>query len=620
MNNTQPSLFYKQLVQNSPTVMLSILLFILPLVYFDNIRDFSSLPRYAFYGISSGFIFSLILMNKLAINGLAQIPKPSFIITLAFLSWAWLSLIWSIDPKNSLIELVQLTGSIIIAYAITQINKDKIIIWLITSSVAGASLAALIGIVQYFNYNPFNYVQFLIPASTFTNPNFATIYLDLITPVAFSLIFIANKKRFKLLASASSILCLSFLLVSHSRGSWLSLVFVSAGLLLLLYKNSNFKDTFILLLRQHKPYLLISILIPFLIFFTPPDLLKQNTPELRHNAGALAFTGSAKIRLDAYINSLAMIKDQPFIGTGYGGFKTGFRNNMFNVVPFFQATEDKTLNRLHNDVLQFSVELGLIGGILFILIYIVALQTCWKIISVTKNPQLLILTAGLFLAILANAIHASVDFPFRKPTSALQFWVWFGIIAAISSKIRPTKFININKLTVIFPIIFGFSFSLYNFNFYRNYINASKYRLLAEQQINTKDCISAKKSADNMLELFDAEFHHQVLYVDIYSRCDIAKNKKLLAMNRILTYDQTNTRALVTRGTIYLQKKSTQKAITDFQQVTRILPHRASGYIGLAYASLQNQNKSAAIKLLNYAVKVEPKNEISLKLLQQLQQ
>ena len=154
----------KQTIQNSPALLISILLFILPLIYIDSIRDFSSLPRYAIYGISSGFIFSIILIKKLAESNLPRIPQPPFIAVIAFLGWAWLSLIWSVDPKNSLIELIQLTGCIIISYSIIQINNNKIFIWLIISSVTGASLAALIGIAQYFNYNPFDYLQFSVPA------------------------------------------------------------------------------------------------------------------------------------------------------------------------------------------------------------------------------------------------------------------------------------------------------------------------------------------------------------------------------------------------------------------------------------------------------------------------
>jgi len=605
---------FKQAIQNSTALLIGILLFILPLIYFDGIRDFSSLPRYAIYGISSGFIFSLILIKKLTESNLPRIPQPAFITVIAFLSWAWLSLLWSVDPKNSLIELIQLTGCIIISYSIIQINNDKIFIWLIISSVAGASLAALIGIAQYFNYNPFNYLQFAVPASTFTNPNFATIYLDLITPIAFSLIFIANKNSLKFLASVSSILCLSFLLLSHSRGSWLGLVFVLIGLLLLLSRNSNFKNIFIPLVKQHKIYLLISILVPFLIFSFPSNV--PTTQPVKNSQ--IVFDGSMKIRLHAYINSLSLFKDNPVIGSGYGAFKTSFRNDMFNTVPFLGSTEDRVLVRLHSDPLQFFVELGVIGGLLFIYIYIIILQACWKIIKTTKNPQLLLITSGIFLAIIANAIHASVDFPFHKPTSALQFWIWFGVIVAISGNTKSKKIIYINKPAIVLLIIFGLIFSIYNFKHYQNYINASQYRLIAEKSIKEKNCVAAKQSADKMMSLFDADFHHQSLYVAVYSRCVIDNREKLIAMNRILAYDQTNTRAFITRGTIFLQQKSTQNAINDFLQVTRILPHRASGYIGLAYASLQNQNKTTAITFLKKALSVEPDNKISLELLKKL--
>lgn len=608
LNNRHLNFIFKQTVQNSPFILISILLFILPLIYIDSIRDFSSLPRYAIYGISSGIILSIILIKRLTENNLPQIPQPQFIVAIALLCWAWLSLVWSIDPKNSLTELIQLTGCIIISYSITQINSHKILMWLIISSVTGASLAALIGLAQHFNYNPFNYLQFIIPASTFSNPNFASIYFDLITPVAFFLIFATNKKSYKWLAVSASILCLSFLLVAHSRGSWLGLVFVLAGLLLLLFKNSNFKNAFIPLVKQHKFHLLISILIPFLIFSIPSHTTTLNVEKKAHKTSQIRVDGSVIIRLNAYINSLSILKDHPVTGTGYGGFKTGFRNYMFSTVPFSEVDEDKVLFRLHSDPLQFFVELGIIGGLLFLYIYFTILKTCWRIISTTNDSSILLITSGLFLAIIASGIHASVDFPFHKPSSALQFWVWFGIVVAISSKTIPTKLIIINKIAAIFLILLGLSFSIYNLKYYQNYINASHYRLLVEKSMENNNCISAKLNADKMMSLFDADFHHQSLYVRVYSLCDINSNEKLFAMNRILSYDQTNTRAYITRGSIYLQQKLTQNAMNDFLQVTRILPHRASGFIGLAYANLQNNNILSAIKLVKYALTVEPEN------------
>lgn len=594
-------------------IFLSALAFILPLLYIHSLRDPSSLPRYTLYGISSGIILSLVLFRKLAEHKSPCFQKNLFLAIIILLSWAWLSLSWSIDPKNSLLELIQLTGCIIIGFSISQLTNLRILMFIIISSITGASIASAIGIAQYFNFNPLAYRQFSVPASTFTNTNIAATYIDLITPLAFAFIFIVKNKTYKSLATISSILCLSFLLLSHSRGSWLALIFVIIGLVFLIYKNPNFKNTFYLQLAPHKPYLIIAIFIPFLLFFIPSTIT-----DLPVKNSQVTFDGSMKIRLHAYINSMSMLKDHPVTGTGYGGFKTGFRDYMFNTVRFSRVTEDNIYARLHNDLLQMFVELGFLGGLLFIYIYIVLLQACWVTIKKANDSKIIFMMAGLFLAIIANGIHASVDFPFHKPTSALQFWIWLGIILALSIKTIPVKSININRTTVIISIILGSIFSFYNFNYYQSYIKASKHRLIVENRINTGNCISAKNDVDKMMDLFDADFRHQSLYVAIYSQCVTDNSEKLLAMNRVLLYDQTNTRAYLTRGTIYLQEKFTQKAINDFLQVTKILPHRASGYIGLAYASLQNHNTSAAVKLLKYAAKVEPENETSLKLLDQI--
>lgn len=603
---------FKLTLQKSSYLLLATLLFALPLIYIDSIRDHSSLPRYSLYGISSGIIFSLLLMkNSTEVKSLHF--SKLFFIAIAFLLWAWLSIIWSSDPKNTLIELIQLTGCIIISYSITQINNPLFIKWVVIGSVAGGTLAAATGVAQYFNYNPFYYRQFSVPASTFTNPNFAAIYFDLIVPIAFFMIFIAKNRNFKLLATISSIICLSFILLTHNRGSWLGLILILVAFCFLLFKNFNFKKHFIPVAKQHKFYIIASIFIPFLIFSIPSNVTTQ--PVQTSN---LSFDAGITVRLHAYINSFSILAEHPVIGTGYGSFKSEFRNNMFSTVPFTQATEDKTLLRLHNDPLQFFVELGIIGGLLFVFIYLIMLKTCWKIIKITNNPSILFLTSAIFLSIIANGVHASVDFPFHKPTSALQFWVWFGILVAISEKLFPTKPYYKNKTLVVSMIIFGLAFSTYNFFYYQNYIKASQYRYITEKNIKEKNCVSALKNADKMMDLFDAEFHHQSLYVRIYGQCSKKIDKTLFAMNRILNYDKTNIRAYLIRGSIYLQQNLTQNALNDFLQVTRILPHRASGYIGLAYGSLQNKNIPMAIGQLKYALKMEPNNKMALKLLTQL--
>ena len=85
-------------------IFLSALIFILPLLYIGSLRDPSSLPRYTLYGISSGIILLLVLFKNLAEHKSPAFQKNLFVTVILLLSWAWLSLSWSIDPKNSLLH------------------------------------------------------------------------------------------------------------------------------------------------------------------------------------------------------------------------------------------------------------------------------------------------------------------------------------------------------------------------------------------------------------------------------------------------------------------------------------------------------------------------------------
>ena len=379
------------LINNLINFLFFILVFITPLIYFHDLRDASSLPRYAFIGMISGILLTLTIFNKLSDHRDLYFNKPIFFPVLFFVIWIWLSLSWSVDPKNSIIELIQMTGCILVGFSISQLTPvDKTINRIFILCIFSASIVSLIGLLQYFNYNPFKYHQFSIPASTFTNPNFATIYLDFMVPVAFAYILIAKTTYFKWLAVTASVLCLCYILISHSRGSWLGLIFVLIGLMWLIYKIKHLREVFFTSLKVNKIYISVAIIIP-LIIFSLPSKVPSNQP-LKNSQ--VTFDGSAQIRLHAYINSIDMIKDNPILGVGYGGFRIGFRDYMFSSVPIYRANEDNNLVRLHSDPLQFFVELGIIGCLLAIYIFFILLVSCWNIINKTEKPASVIFIYG----------------------------------------------------------------------------------------------------------------------------------------------------------------------------------------------------------------------------------
>lgn len=581
---------------------LALLLFITPLVYLSSLRDPSSLPRYALISIISGVL--LILVSFAAYKSKKLYISPVIIYIFSFFILALLSFTWSNDPKNTLIEVIQLSSFIIICYVTIYIYATKVSYFPVVASVIAGVIASSIGIAQYFNFNPFNYFQFMIPASTFTNTNFASVYLDLIVPVAFVLIFAAKTNSQRLVASISAGICLSFILISHTRGSWLGLLISAFVFTFLIYKHKNVRKLFFLNISKKLPYLLIPFVIAFTLFFIPPS--SELTKPVKDSQ--LVLGGSAKIRLNAYINSMAIIKDYPITGTGYGGFRSSFRNYMFSIVPFTAINEHNSLSRLHNDPLQMFVELGLPGGLLFLLIYLYTAKNSWNILSSHKDPKIIFISTGVFLALTASGVHSFFDFPFHKPTSALQIWCWLGLLFGISAK-QITLETSKAKILFIFITIITLLFSAYNIFFYKNYLTASEYRLQASEALNANNCQRAKYYSNKMIETFDKDFLHLSLYSHIYSHCPFSRSDKMHAMHRVLLQDPTNIRALITQGEIFYQEQQIKKAHENFLKITQILPHKSSGYIGLAYVEINLQNYNKALKLLAHASKLEPENK-----------
>ena len=142
---------------------------------------------------------------------------------------------------------------------------------------------------------------------------------------------------------------------------------------------------------------------------------------------------------------------------------------------------------------------------------------------------------------------------------------------------------------------------------------------MTENKVKQGDCDSAKINVNKMINLFDADFHHQALFVAVYSNCDFSSDEKIAAMSRILSYDKKNTRAYITRGTLYLNQRLTKEAEFDFLQVSQILPHKASGYIGLAYVAFFDNDLKKAKRLLHHALKLENNNQIAQKFLYKIE-
>ncbi len=591
---------------NSVTILLLVMAFIHPLLYWGELRDASSLPRYALLGVISAVGLIVWLINiykkeKYIFVHFIYIP------VIIFFLWSLLSISWSVDPKNAVIEIIQFFGLILIAFLMSQVvTRDRLILIAIVSTVS-ASIVSLIGIQQYFYFNPFNFVQYSQPGSTFTVTNLVSIYLDLIVPVAFMIFITSKSKYIQWLFAVCFSLCFSFLLLSRTRGSWLGILCATLLFLILLYKNPWLKEMFFLNIKNKKLLILLSLLLPVILLNISGGTYKGGYSKFKYDA-------SAGIRMTAYVNSLSMIKDKPLLGTGLGGFRIGFRPYMFANLPLTQADIDINLLRLHNDPLQFIVELGIPIGILISFVAVFMMLLIWQVIKIEKTDGGQLIFIGVFLSLLASGVHSLVDFPIRKPSSAIQLSLWLGAFIGLyrqnfkSNKIFVTKFIFSSLL------ILSIGYGIVVLIFYSKYIESNVY--LKQAQINyfKKDCDQAKKQIKIGNDIFGLDYLSQSRLVQMYSFCGSSDVEKIKVMTSAIEYDFSNTRARLTRGHVYLSIGQLNSAKNDFEVIVRILPNRASGYIGLGdVATLDKKYKVAEKYYLEALLKLNNKTVIPVR-------
>ncbi|VAW99110.1 hypothetical protein MNBD_GAMMA22-1433 [hydrothermal vent metagenome] len=577
------------------TILLVVLVFVNPLLYWGELRDAASLPRHILLALFSsvGFCIWVITSYK---NKKPIVIHIVFIPILIFLVWSALSLTWTVDIKNGVIELIQLVSLMVIAFITSQlISKERLII-IAAASVISAAIVSFIGIQQYFNFNPFNYIQLSEPASTFTVTNLVSIYLDLIVPVAFMFFLSADKRHFRWIFALCFSLSLSFLLLSRTRGSWIGLFIAIIVLVFILYKNLDLRREIYAKIKNRKYLLIFSLAIPIIILNIPGNTYKGGYSKLSYDE-------SAGIRLTAYVNSMSMIKDKPILGTGIGGFRIGFRPYMFDTLPLKQADEDINLLRLHSDPLQYIVELGAPIGLLVIFTYLFIMILIWQLINKEDNNRIKLIYIGIFLSLLASGAHSWVDFPLRKPSSAIQVSIWVGALIGLhmvflkSKKIVASKFIFVSLFLVSVALI------LINIVFYNNYAESNVYLNKAQKSMLASDCNSAKNFIKVSYEKFGFDFLANSNLVQIFSFCGAELPEKLYVMNLVLNFNPTNTRALITRGNLYLSSGNLNMAKQDFEKLIKILPNRAGGYFGLGNIALVMKQYKVAKKYYRIAIK-----------------
>ena len=250
-----------------------------------------------------------------------------------------------------------------------------------------ALVVALYGIVGYLMGNTERAVSF------FTNPNYLSVYLLLLIPIALGLITVSSLpvcKRF--FAAVVFTACSVALLFTMSRGAWLG---ITTALILF----SVIKD---------RRFLVLLLVIVLLVLLAAP-------PEVISRMKTIISIKSNMDRIKLWSSTIEMIKDHPVLGVGIGNFRP----------VYAEYASGKLMIHTHNIFLQFTVELG-IAGLLFIIyfLYLLARVALTVLKKYDYNKKGTGAALGTVTSLLALLIDLQFDFQIiDRPTAMLALFL-----------------------------------------------------------------------------------------------------------------------------------------------------------------------------------------------------
>lgn len=592
--------------------IISFSLLLSPVVYSKLFYDASHIPRMVLLSIASVpgiFVLLFTLLQK-------QYFKfhKIHLLVLLFLIWATLSITWTVDFGNYAYEIINLWGYIGLFFIATYIAHYKNITILFVFTLTGALYASIIALLQNYGINPpYIYESASVMHSTFGFKNHFALYLDLIIPLAISLMLATESKKLRWLFVIASGILAGTLLELHTRGSWMTLFFWLLLTFVILFYFHNRKPELLSLIKRRRYELLSVLLLSCLIFASQGQIdEKWQRPITK---GEVLDT-SSKDRLIMYYNSIGMIKDNPFTGVGYGAFWKGFREYMNHPVIIKRSSSANYVYRLHNDPLQFFTEIGIPGGTLYLVIVFTILYMGLKVFNAQSNPYHKIIILGLVMSVSASFLHSLIDFPLHKPSSAIQYWVTLGLLSGLYIKHfnKPSK---VNNFYVVLSLLVILLFSLVATTFH---VKNTKGNYYHRKAILSGNCTEARKYIDKSIEEGGFYLMSHGYRVSIHIECRTPTPKLLQIIEEELAWDPTNIKALFYRGRVFLASGYPVRALKDFRKIVQILPHREHAKLYIAKSLLAMGKKHEAIISLENTIKDHPDFDNAVTLYNQINQ
>ena len=359
-----------------------------------------------------------------------QISKTLFsslsLTYLGFVLWAGISFFYAINPTEVIVNITRQVNVLLMflnmgIFVYNLKTKRTFIASLITIIIGIEIYAVLNEALQMIN-NTGSINSGILKGVT-ANRNITAFSLAIKIPFVLYLVHTASKNWYRWGLSGLVFLALLSLSMIQSRASFLAVGLILIAFLLmcifLFIQDKNKKQ-----LIKFSYYLIPLILA---IFFNQILLSDKGADAMARAATISAGTndGSVNQRLRYYEDVLTHLKSNPILGVGLGNWKLksiDYDSRDINgyVVPY----------HAHSDFIQLGAELGIIGFILYLGIFLWVFYYAYRLIRYsTLSVEEKVFIFLIIIALGVYSIDANLNFPIARPQVLV---VWTMIIALIN--------------------------------------------------------------------------------------------------------------------------------------------------------------------------------------------
>ncbi len=479
----------------SRIIILSIvmIIFIAPMQIAD--ISFYGSPRYLKTGL--GALLVLLAVMTWLYQGYQKcniiiVQSKLYLPMALFLLWSLISFFWSFNLHLAIISWVQyLTYGLLFFIVINSLTSKKSINALFHTLIISLFVVSILGLSQqYFSditlIKQF-YYQFVAPAASFANKNLASHFVVMTIPLSFLMFVVTKSKRLSFVYSLVTFFALWYVIVIAARQAYLA-VFVELLVLALFLifdyvKNNN---TFLKSIRDKIFKSFTFLLLILSLFFVSNfsingfDLSKGSKLE---RVSEISLEGGSS-RIPAWKNTVEMIKDHPIAGVGIGQWQEHYPLYYDVSAPDVIFGDKTRLTKAHNEYLEMFANVGLIGFLPLLWIFIIVFKSTWNNLkSIDDRERVLAISLGM----VGFTVVAFFSFPIWAYVSAFILFIFIALVENMTSIVEKKYIVPINKkYYLIFSSVVLLIFSLVFFYSYQ-WIKSEHYRVVAINKSNAND-------------------------------------------------------------------------------------------------------------------------------------